>query len=413
MHAPAPRSEFRLGTKPLIAALLGVTCGASPLPFNVLPLMIGPIHAELGWSFALISAGVTVFGVVAALMAPLFGAAADRIGVRRVALWSLAAFGLGFGAFYFLPTHPAGYIACWAALGLVAIGSTPVSWSRAISMWFDRQRGLALAIMLMGTSLAALIVPQIAERAIEWGGWRAGFPALAVLPLLVALPVALLWFREPRHDERPPGVTDASGAVWGLTLRQAVRSYRFWVLIASILFIAFAYGGAHIHMVQIVALHGFPPKVAAGVMGLVAIGILSGRLIVGFLFDRLWAPGVAFPALLLPAFACMLLMGTGTSLTWLMIAGYLLGVAAGTEADVIAFLTAKYFGMAHFGRIYGMLYMPFGVGSAISPILYGAVRDATGRYDAMLMAAMLLFAIGGALLLTLGRYPRIAEHGVK
>ncbi|PVX31584.1 MFS transporter [Sphingomonas pokkalii] len=392
--------------------MLGVTCGASPLPFNVLPLMIGPIHADLGWSFALISAGVTVLGVIGALMAPLFGAAADHIGVRRVALWSLAAFGIGFGAFYFLPANPAGYIACWAALGLIAIGSSPVTWSRAISMWFDRRRGLALAIMLMGTSLSALIVPQIAQRAIEAGGWRAGFPALAVLPLLVALPVALLWFREPRPEERPPGVTDASGALWGLTLGQAVRSYRFWVLITSILLIAFAYGGAHIHMVQIVAMHGVTPKVAAGVMGLVAIGILSGRLIVGFLFDRLWAPGVAFPALLLPAFACLLLMGTGTSLTWLMLAGYLLGVAAGTEADVIAFLAAKYFGMAHFGRIYGMLYMPFGVGSAISPILYGAVRDATGRYDAMLMAAMLLFATGGALLLTLGRYPRSAEQGV-
>lgn len=405
MHGSAPRSEFRLGTRPLVAALLGVTCGASPLPFNVLPLMIGPIHAELGWDFALISAGVTVFGVIAALMAPVFGGAADRFGVRPVALWSLAGFGLGFAALYFVPANPVGYVACWAALGLIGIGSTPVTWSRAISLWFDRHRGLALAIMLMGTSLAALIVPQIAQRAIEAAGWRAGFPAVALLPLLVALPVAFLWFHEPRAHERPAGIVAGNGKVWGLTLAQAVRSYRFWVLLASILQIAFAYGGAHIHMAQIVQLHGFTPKVAASALGVVALGILSGRMVVGFLFDRLWAPGVAFPALLLPAFACLLLMGSGTSLPLILTAGFLLGVAAGTEADVIAFLTAKYFGMAHFGRIYGMLYMPFGVGSAISPILYGTVRDRTGSYDAMLAAAMVLFVLGGALLLTLGRYP--------
>ena len=173
----------------------------------------------------------------------------------------------------------------------------------------------------------------------------------------------------------------------------------------SILIIALAYGGAHIHMVQMVQLHGFSPKTAAGVMGIVALGILSGRVIVGMLFDRLWAPGVAFPVLLMPAIACVLLMGTTGTYAFVAVGGFMLGFAAGAESDVIAYLAAKYFGMAHYGRIYGVLYMPFGIGSAISPILYGAVRDATGNYDAMLMAAAWMFAAGGAMLLTLGRYP--------
>jgi hypothetical protein len=82
-----------------------------------------------------------------------------------------------------------------------------------------------------------------------------------------------------------------------------------------------------------------------------------------------------------------------------------LGFAAGAESDLIAFLAARYFGMAHFGRIYGMLYMPFGLMSAISPVIYGTVRVKTGSYDGMLMAAAAMFVIGGALLLLLGRYP--------
>lgn len=401
-----PRSEFRLGTRPLVAALLGVACGASPLPFNVLPLVIGPIHQELGWDFAMISSGVTIFGVTAALLAPVYGGAADRFGVRLIALLSLFAFALTFAAFYFVPASPAGWFVFWGLLGLIGIGSTPVTWSRAISLWFSRNRGLALSIMLMGTSLAALIVPQVAQRAIGIGGWRLAFPAVALLPLLIALPIGLLWFREPRADERPADVSTANGDVWGITLRQAARGYRFWVLLGSILLIALAYGGAHIHIAQIVALHGFPPAVAAGVMGVVALGILSGRLLIGFLFDRLWAPGVACPALLLPAIACWLLMGHSTPLSWVMAGGFMLGFAAGTEADVIAYLAARYFGMAHYGRIYGALYMPFGIGASVSPIIYGAVRDRTGDYDAMLTAAAILFVLGGALLLTLGRYPQ-------
>ena len=65
MTGEASRSEFRLGGKPLFAALLGVACGASPLPFNVLPLVMGPIHNEFGWDFSAISAGVTVWGLIA------------------------------------------------------------------------------------------------------------------------------------------------------------------------------------------------------------------------------------------------------------------------------------------------------------------------------------------------------------
>lgn len=399
------RSEFAIGGKPLAAALLGVACGASPVPFNVLPLIMGPIHAEFGWDFAQISAGVTIFGIIAALLAPYFGGLSDKFGVRPVSLISLFLFGIIFGGFYFIPSSIEGYWIFWAILGVVGIGSTPVTWSRAISMWFNRNRGLALGIMLLGTSLAAMIVPQIAQAAIATGGWRFAFPAVALLPLLIALPVGLLWFREPRPDQMPAGVTNAEGHVIGMTIGQAARSYRFWVLLASILVIALAYGGAHIHIAQIVALHGFSAEIAATVLGVVALGILAGRLIVGLLFDRLWAPGVAFPALLLPAIACWLLIGTGTSLPIIIFAAFLLGFAAGAESDVIAFLAAKYFGMAHYGRIYGALYMPFGIGSAISPIIYGIVRDRTGGYDLVLTVAMFLFVTGGALLLTLGRYP--------
>jgi OFA family oxalate/formate antiporter-like MFS transporter len=402
-------SEFRLGGRVLAAALLGTACGASPLPFNVLPLVMGPIHDEFGWDFAAISVGMTVFGVTASLLAPVVGGLADRLGVRMVGLWSLFAFAVVFAAFYFVPGSLGGWYAFWLLLGVIGIGSTPVTWSRAVSMWFSKHRGLALGIMLMGTSVAAVVVPQVATWAIATGGWRFAFPVVALLPLLVALPVALKWFREPRPHEAPAETRLADGNVAGLTLTEAMRGYRFWTLVGSIILISIAYGGAHIHMAQIVSLHGFTPSTAASVLGVVAMGILAGRVLVGLLFDRIWAPGVAFVSMLLPAIACTLLMGTSTELTLLMAGGFLLGFAAGAESDVIAFLTARYFGMRHYGRIYGMLYMPFGIGSGVSPILYGAVRDSTGSYDAMLTAAIFMFAIGGAMLLALGRYPNFGE----
>ena len=82
-----------------------------------------------------------------------------------------------------------------------------------------------------------------------------------------------------------------------------------------------------------------------------------------------------------------------------------MGFAAGAESDVIAYLAARYFGMRAYGCIYGFLYAPYGIFSSISPVLYGYIRDTTGSYDQMLIAAMALSATGGALLLALGRYP--------
>lgn len=406
MTQAVPQSEFRKGGPVLGASVIGVMCGASPIPFNVLPLVIGPIHAELGWSFRDIALGITLFGIVAALLAPVYGLAADRIGVRKVALWSLVAFALTFAAFAFMPPSLPVWYAMWFVVGLVGIGSTPVTWSRAVSSWFVRNRGLALGIMLLGTSLAGLIVPQIARRAIEWEGWRAAFPVLALLPLFVALPVGLKWFREPEPDERPSGLADASGRLTGLSARQAARGYRFWLLWLSILLVATAYGGVFINLVEIVKLHGFTVAQGANVMGVMALGILTGRVVTGVLLDRFWAPAVLMPILLLPAISCWLLMGTGAPLTPIIVGTFMLGFAAGAESDLIAYTAARYFGMAHYGSIYGLLYMPFGIGSAISPAIYGAVRDATGSYDMMLAAAVVMFAAGGVLLLMLGRYPQ-------
>lgn len=399
-------SEFKKGGKVVFAALLATACGASPIPFNVLPLVMGPIHDEFGWDYTQISAATLMWGVLGAMLAPVYGGFCDRFGVRRVGILSMLAFIVVFASFYFVPDWLPGWYMWWAALGLVAIGSTPVTWSRAVAMWFDRHRGLALGIMLLGTSATAMFVPHFVNFAINLGGWRAAFPAATVFALFLAMPFILAWFREPRPEERPATLEQAAdGDVAGLSLRQAMHGRQFWILLVSTLLISFSYGGAHIHMAQMVELHGFTAGDAATVMSCVALGILTGRLGIGYLFDRFWAPGVAFPAMLLPAIACYLLMGTSTSFPLILLGGFLIGVAAGTETDIVAFMTARYFGLRHYGRIYGFLYAPFGIGSAISPMLYGYVRDTTGSYDLMLTVAIVLFAIGGAALLALGRYP--------
>jgi OFA family oxalate/formate antiporter-like MFS transporter len=292
----------------------------------------------------------------------------------------------------------------WFMVGLVGIGSTPVTWSRAVNMWFYKNRGLALGIMLVGTSISAMVVPKVAVWAIAQWGWRGMYPAVALFPLLVALPIAYLWFREPRPEETPAEIS-TGGTLLGVNLGEALKDRRFWTIWLSIACIALAYGGAHIHMPEIIKQHGMGAAEGASIMGMIGLALMAGRVITGWLLDRIWAPIVCLPILLIPALACYWLMGTSSDVQTIYIAAFMLGFAAGAESDLIAYLASRYFGMAHYGKIYGMLYMPFGIASAISPVLYGRVRDVTGSYDQMLYTAMFLFAAGAVLLVTLGRYP--------
>ena len=385
-------SEFRQGWPVLLAAFFGVAFGASPIPYNIIGFTVEPLTTEFGWSRTQIMAPITIFGVVAALLAPAFGAMADS-------------FAIGFAAISLTTDSLLVYYSLWLLVGLVGIGSTPVTWSRAINLWFFRQRGLALAILLLGTSLTALIVPHLAVWSIDNFGWRGMFTAAACLSLFIAFPLGIWLFREPRQAEQPPEIQNETGEVTGVTLATALRDYRFWLIWASVMLIATSFGGAFVNTVPILADRGLPASDAASVLTLFGLGILIGRVVTGLLLDRFWAGFVAFPLLCLPAISAWLLLDDSITLLLAGLAGFLLGFAAGAESDLIAYLAGRYFGMAHYGKIYGVLYMPFGIFSAISPLLYAWVRDTAGSYNPMLLATIFTYCGGGFLLLLLGPYP--------
>ena len=257
----------------------------------------------------------------------------------------------------------------------------------------------------MGTSLAGLIIPQIAGAVIQFAGWRFTFPVLAMLPLLIALPITVAWFREPA---KPVSTEEVVTVGEGATLPEALKSYKFWLLSLSVLVLALAYGGLYIHMGQIVAGHGFGPAVAATTISMTALGVLLGRLLFGFLFDHFWAPAVVLPSLLCGAVACLLFMGHDQSLYLLLLAGFLVGVSSGGESDAIAFMTFSYFGIRAYGKIYGALYMVFVLGASASPLCYGIARDRLGDYDKILPIASALFVAGAIMMLFLGRYRKVA-----
>ena len=83
----------------------------------------------------------------------------------------------------------------------------------------------------------------------------------------------------------------------------------------------------------------------------------------------------------------------------------MIGLAAGAELDMLAFMTARYFGMKNYGAIYGVQFGFFAVGSGFAPAIFGAVFDNVGGYGPILLISAVCFVVGSVLLLLLGRYP--------
>jgi MFS transporter, OFA family, oxalate/formate antiporter len=399
--------EFRRGWPVLVAAALGTACGASPIPFNSTGPFIKPLAEEFGWGRGDIQLALFWFTMAVVLTVPFIGALADRIGVRKVAIGTLALFGITYAALAFTPASLFVFYLLWVLMGALGGGSTPVTWTRAVNAWFVHNRGLALALTLMGTGVTAAFLPSLATWLIEQYGWRKAFVGIALLPLAVALPVAYLLFREPEEKDAHALVAPVSRS--GVSVGQALRDYRFYVIAGSILCVAIGVGGSVTNFQPLLMDRGFTPQHAARIAGVIGISVIAGRLLAGLLIDRYWAPLVTLPMLALPALSCFLLAQAEVPAQAAIISAMLIGLAAGAETDLVAFLTARYFGLANYGRLYGLQYSVFGFASGISPFMFGKVFDVTGSYQPILYVAAGLFVLGAAALLTLGRYPKFED----
>jgi len=217
---------------------------------------------------------------------------------------------------------------------------------------------------------------------------------------VIGIPTVFFLFKE-RTDQSEV----AQELLTGKTLMEALKDYRFAVIAVAFMVISFGIGGSIPNLFPLYVGSGFSPEDAAGILSLIGLSVIVGRVGTGFLLDRLWAPGVAAFLMCLPSISCYLLISDEITQSDAIIATVLLGLAAGAEFDIIAFLAAKYFGMKSYSKIYSWLYMAFAIGAAVAPAIYGNTFDQSGSYNSILIVSAGLFIAGGIVLLSLGRYP--------
>lgn len=413
--SPAQRGygEFETGWRVVLASLIGIGLGLSPVPFYTIGMLAPELARQFHWDFGQIMAGITIMTATVLLVAPLAGLLADRYGVRRVVLASIVAFGAAFCAFAANTGSLRLFYANWVLIAAAGAGTLPITWTRAVNNWFEVRKGLALGLSLLGTGLFGFMIKPVCAWLIAHLGWRATYLVIGAMPLTISLPVAWAYF----HDTVDGGAGTRARAravpvpAVGLTFAEALREWRFWLLAFAFVPISFAVGGPIPNMENILALHGFHAADVATLVSFIGLSVIAGRVIGGWLIDRLWAPGVAFLLLSLPAISCWLLSRASLDYASALLCIALIGFAAGVEYDLMAFLVARYFGMRAYAAIYGSLYGCFALGAGVGPMLFGAEFDRTRSYGPVLEISAVMLVGSALLLLALGRYREFAPAG--
>lgn len=411
------------GARAFGAADVQVTATAFAALFSVvglalygLPLYYDFMVRDFGWSRTMVTSGNALSKLV---VGPLFGFGAgwivDRFGPRRLMLAGILLAGgalVGLGA----------TSAAWAfylfyllnAIGYVCGGPLPNQ--VLLSRWFDRARGRAMGVAYLGIGIGGAIVPYLAYWLTTRFGWRASLQAVGILIVVIAFPLAYF------VDDKRPGV--GAGRAPNQVAPKRVRAElarpfpgvlstpAFYLLaIGSMCSIA-AVGGTNQHLKLLLSLdRGYSQGDAAGIISLVLTVSIVGRLLMGWLADRLPTKHVMLLIYLFVAGSVPLLLAGGSRSTMYGFA-ILFGLGLGGEYMIIPLMAGELFGVAVLGRVMGIVLTADGVAEATAPMLLGYLRDRSGSYTTGFLTLVATAVVGAVAIALLpgGRQAAVPGH---
>lgn len=410
---PPPR--FYYGWRIVIASIIGLTFGASATVFFTFGVFVSPLEVEFGWSRVDISLAFTIATCATVAISPLIGILVDKFGVCKTLLPSIVLLALAIGSVALITGSIWYFYFIYLVIPIAGSATLPVSYSRLLVTWFDKKRGLALGIGLSGVGLGAAILPPFIQTIISSIGWREAYLGLAAVILFISLPVVAIILREKPEDLGllPDGMLPRSGVVqqlkrkvFGYEFSEIFGLKAFWLMALAFLLMGIMITGIIVHLVPLLISNEMGPQDAAYMASVLGVTLIVGRAGAGFLMDRFFAPYVAIAFLLGPVVG-LSLFALSVEGVWIIVSTSLIGLAIGAEFDVIAYLTSRYFGIKSFGRVYGVFYAIFTVGSGIGPLLMAFGYESFNHYTEVLWGFVGITLIACYLIKLLGPYPNL------
>ena len=403
--------KFFYGWWIVVVAAIGLGLGYAPIIVYSFSVFIKPLTQDLHSNRASISLAFTLANLMTSISSPLVGRLADRFGARRVILIATAIFASLLISAPLLSSKLWSFYLFYGLLGFVGSAPAPIPYVKVISRWFDRHRGAALGLTMLGIGTGAILMPAFAQRLIAMLGWRSTYVVIGMLVLLVSVPIVAFFLKESPEERGllPDGVSVArnvgqkQNSEEGLNWWEARRSATFWLMVSALFLVGASVHGCVVHLAPLLSDQGLTPQRVALAITVLGTALMIGRVASGYLLDRVFAPRVAMWIFGAVAFGIALLRtAAGTRLVFLAV--FLIGLGMGAEVDIIAYLTSRYFGLRAFGEIYGYAFASYTVAGALGPWLMGLGFDRSGSYGSVLVGFLLATSLAVVLMTRLGPY---------
>lgn len=398
------KTPFFYGWVILIAGTVSSVMMGPSQTFTV-GLFTDTFVTELGLSRSSISLLYGIATLAASLMLPITGRLVDRYGPRKMMVIVSLLFVLSCASMSLVMGFASLLIAL-LILRFLGYGSTLLVSSNVIAQWFVRRRGLVMGLAGQALAISLLFWPALAEKLIQALGWRMAWIGISIIVLAIAVPVAVLFYRDrpELYGQQPDGDGELSSIYsvpvneenW--TLSEAIHTGIFWVFLCAFLIISTVFAGMIFHQSSIFAAQGLSRETAVSAFQVMAIVSIVGNLAMGRLLDIVSARLLLVSLLITMTVSVWFIHSMNTPFEGFIYAS-MMGLTMGGYRVMDSTVWAKYYGRRHLGSIRGVTMVGTLGGTALGVLPLGLSYDLTGSYATAMNVFMTLpFAIYIAML---------------
>ena len=375
--ATADYIDSRYAALRLLVTLALMTIGGCGM--YVVAVVLPAVQAEFGVARADASLPYTMMMIGFGVGGIVMGRLADRFGVTVPLLIGAAGIGIGF-----VVAASAGNIWVFTLahglfIGLLGCSATFAPLLADTSLWFEKRRGIAVAVCASGNYLAGTVWPPIVQHFVETAGWRQAYLSIAGFSVVAMTALALLMQkRPPLAAALVPGSVSAlrSDTPFGFSPAVAQR----WLCVAGVA-CCVAMSMPQVHIVAYCGDLGFGAARGAQMLSIMlGFGIVS-RLISGAICDRIGGLRTLLLGSLLQGTALLLFLPLD-SLWSLYVVSALFGLFQGGIVPAYAIIVREYFPASEVGARTGTVIMCTMLGMALGGWMSGKIFDLTGSYHA-------------------------------
>ncbi len=358
--------------------LLG--CVAMGAMFS-LPIFLRPMSQDTGWSVTGISTAMTIGFLAMAAASMVWGGLSDRFGPRPVAFAGSAVLAGSMA----LASQAPSLLAFQLLFGLLVGASAAAIMApmmAAVTGWFDTQRGLAVSLVSAGMGMAPMTMAPLAAWLVTIHDWRTSMLIIAAVAAVLMIPTSLLVRRPPALESGTPEAAAAREPQSDMTVRQALRSPQFAILMLANFFCCATHSGPIFHTVSYAVTCGIPMIAAVSIYSVEGLAGMLGRIGFGLAGDRFGAQRVLVLGLLAQAFAVLAYVFASTLGPFYAIAALAGFLYAGTM-PLYAVIIRENFPLKMMGTIIGGTAMAGSLGMSTGPLLGGLIYDRFDSYALM------------------------------